>query len=166
MKVRHIFLTTLAMTLAVVAHGAKPVQDFSIGLSPDFFSAKTSEAARMLWLIYANARVKFAEAHRTEVFVEGQRVVPSFLDELSARRETVTLYRKMKKEKPTITDFYWDQVDEIDAAGFLDEYVWVFLRRPNWRPDEEPKRLAEFDVYRKISLENHRATTLASVIVQ
>lgn len=154
------------MILALTGFAAKPAQEFSIGLSPDFFEAKTSEAAKMLWLIYANSRVTYAESHRSDVLLEEQRVVPSFTEELSARRETVGLYRKMKKEKPQITDPYWDQIDGIEAAGFLDEYVWIFLRRPSWSSGQEPKRLAEFAEYRKAELQGHRAETLVEVIKQ
>lgn len=81
----------------------------------------------------------------------------SFDCELKARMVLVDTWLEETKFTDE-TDGYLDQLVAVSDAGFLDEYVWVFLRREGWtRPDGlELDRFAE---WRDERLPEHRAKT-------
>jgi hypothetical protein len=70
--------------------------------------------------------------------------------------------------EPVITDVpieqpvdaaYLDTLREVSDAGFLPEYVWVYLARPGWQQPES-LALAEFGEWREVALgRGHRPQT-------
>ena len=48
---------------------------------------------------------------------------------------------------------------ETQAAGFLREYVWSYLRHDSWATRPADMNLAGFDAWRATQLTNHVAVT-------
>ena len=60
-----------------------------------------------------------------------------------------------------MADEYLDLLSDVREHGFLDEYVWHYFRKQQWKaPGElEPKR---FDRWRRQELPRHKPTTRLS----
>lgn len=135
----------------------------NIGLSPAFFDEHTDESSRAVWLIYAQSRMTYAEAHAADLVYDGNRVVPTFADELQAREQGVKIYTELKLKKPEYRDAYWSEVKKVADAGYLSEYVWTYLMRPSWKAGHPPTQLDKFAKYQSEHLKNHRPATLAGI---
>ncbi|MEL7296443.1 MAG: hypothetical protein AAGJ86_02210 [Pseudomonadota bacterium] len=87
----------------------------------------------------------------------------SFDCELSARESLVDRwldYGDPGLDERAADANYLDAVADAEAAGFLKEYVWAYLKHPSWTapPDLD---LAAFDTWRNAlpGFETHRAQT-------
>jgi hypothetical protein len=81
----------------------------------------------------------------------------SFEEEVAARDGCARVWRDLKA-KDGNSDRYLDDLAAVQAAGFLREYTWAFFRDPGWSVPEG-LRLAEFDQWRQLHLQNHRPET-------
>ena len=94
----------------------------------------------------------------------GGPLVPGFLAELAARRGALREY--IAREPAQRTSAYFSQLERIDAAGFLDEYVWHYLR--NQSRDTLPPAdldMPAFETFRQRELPAHAVITGARVRV-
>ena len=85
----------------------------------------------------------------------------SFDCELTARESLVTRWRDLGDRAPDEPDdaAYLDALEATASAGYLDEYVWHYLRRPGW---QAPQALDPdgFDAWRRAHLaRRHRPQT-------
>jgi hypothetical protein len=119
-----------------------------------------SDAA--LWLDYA---VELVRASREQPQTRppcGGPFVPGFAAELAARRAALREYQA--RAAALRNSSYFEVLARVDAAGFLDEYVWHFLR--NESLDHAPPanlRLTEFETFRQHELAAHVVSTGAHV---
>jgi len=141
----------------------EPKEKFGIGLAPELVQPGANQTVTAIWLIYANTRASYAEKHREKIVMDERGVVPSFDDELAARKEAVRFYKHMKTKKPEFNEAYWEGVAKASDAGFIEEYVWTFLSRPGWPDADKPKRLPEFKAYQERELRGHQGVTLATI---
>ena len=126
-----------------------PVQEASIEVD-SHYDAETAA----LWLTYAIELVNFSRDHPASRPPCGGRLLPGYAAELSARRAALAEYRARDPAKRDVR--YFDDLVRIDAAGFLDEYTWHYLR--NERGDVAPPPdldLAAFEAYRQRELAAH-----------
>jgi hypothetical protein len=126
-----------------------PGQDASIEVD-SHYDADTAA----LWLAYAVELVSFSREHPDSRPPCGGRYTPGFEAELAARRAALASYRALEPErrKPG----YFNDLARIDEAGYLDEYVWQFLR--DERVDVTPSRelqIAAFEEFRVRELPAH-----------
>ncbi|HEU4780726.1 MAG TPA: hypothetical protein VFS58_12665, partial [Steroidobacteraceae bacterium] len=92
----------------------------------------------------------------------GGRLVPGFAAELAARLAALREYRTRAAAERT--SIYFNELERVDAAGFLDEYVWQYLRNERW--DTTPPaslEIAAFDEFRLRELATHSAQSGARV---
>lgn len=126
-----------------------PVQEASIEVD-SHYDADTAA----LWLAYALELVKYSREHPATRPPCGGRLLPGYAAELSARRAALEEYRS--RDPANRSARYFDELLRIDAAGFLDEYTWHYLRNERW--DVTPPAdldLAAFEVYRQGELATH-----------
>jgi hypothetical protein len=117
--------------------------------------------AASLWLIYAGELVKFSREHPGTRPPCGGRLVPRHDAELAARRAALTTHRARAEGSAELP--YWDELDQIERAGFLAEYSWHFFhdaRDPVAPPHLD---LAGFEEYRARELSRHRVESGARV---
>jgi hypothetical protein len=60
-------------------------------------------------------------------------------------------------------DAYLDDLQRVFSAGFMREYVWVYLRSPSWEQEPSGLRLAEFNSWATANFRAHRAETLMDI---
>ena len=58
---------------------------------------------------------------------------------------------------------YFNDISNVADAGFLREYVWVYLHQPSWTQVPNGLNLAEFDQWRESNLRNHKPETEGSI---
>jgi hypothetical protein len=62
-------------------------------------------------------------------------------------------------------DPYWSAVMKIEKAGFLKQYVWIYLHQPSWPAKERPENLGAFQKWSAANLGNHKPQTRGKLMV-
>jgi len=136
---------------------AVPMQAASIDVEPT-----PDTAAVAAWLAYAIELARLSGDHPDMRPPCGGRLVPGFAAELAARQVALREYRLRAAAERTSN--YFNELDRVDAAGFLDEYVWHYLR-DDLRDNTPPPGLAleAFRQFRERELVAHVAQSGARV---
>jgi hypothetical protein len=92
-------------------------------------------------------------------------IAPSFQEEVYARDYAAQIYQEWKAEHKGWSESYWETLSEIKAKGFMDAYVWIYLRQASWPKSEQPEDLVAFQTWGRSLLENHRAETHGALVV-
>jgi hypothetical protein len=82
----------------------------------------------------------------------------SFKIEVMARETLLAAWQGAKAKNAGAKDSYLDALLTVQQAGFLPEYVWFYLRDPDWT---EPPLLknTEFQEWSAVHLSGHLAET-------
>jgi hypothetical protein len=118
------------------------------------------QSTMMAWLTYLGARQAFHEQHKLPVPRSGE-VIPSFAEEVSARTTGLEMYSAMG-----LHDSYWDVLAKVNAKGFMKAYVWNFLHRPEWKPEERPANLPAFQQWARSALPHHKPQTGGRLVIK
>jgi hypothetical protein len=102
----------------------------------------------------------YRQKHKLPLPPSGE-IIPTFGEEVSARGVAATFYSVMKSPR----DPYWDEVMKVEKAGFLKQYVWIYLHRPSWPSAERPTNLEAFRKWSTANLRNHRPQTRGKLMV-
>lgn len=89
-----------------------------------------------------------------------------FEREVAARQALVEMWVELQAAKPKRSrapDAYLDELTAVYRAGFLREYVWVFLRELAWVAPQEPLSLERFTSWKAVNLKDHTPQTRARV---
>ena len=100
------------------------------------------------------------DCSRTETIV-----VPTFEQEVQARDATLKTYLSVQKRDPELDIPCFDDLSRVGDAGFLREYVWVYLQQKSWSQQPSDLRLSEFDTWRQSNLSDHKPQTQGAVKV-
>ena len=126
------------------------------------FTVKVDPTAPALnvWLTYLLGRLSYVTQHPSEYPAHGHGlVIPTLPEEFTGRRTAVEAYQEMLHAGKITRDPYWDDVVKVSQAGFLLEYVWTYFHKPAWNAVKPPKKLAQFEQWRKANLAAHRPAT-------
>jgi hypothetical protein len=125
-------------------------------------NADGDPADAAMWLAYAVELGKYAREHPEAGPPCGGILEPPYLLELEARRAALREYRARPANGRR--SGYFQALAKVDAAGFLDEYVWTYLHRDAWgtTPPHEMS-MGAFDEYRARELGAHVAQSGAHV---
>ena len=133
--------------------GATPT-DVALLLDP-----ATPEEERPLWVTYLYARAAHAVQELGEQPpVPGERVA-SFEEEVRARLVAVNVYRSLRRQNDGPASEYFSDLDRVESAGFLREYVWRYLHQRSWTAEPDGLALEAFDAWRAVHLVDHIAVT-------
>ena len=119
---------------------------------------ETPEGESKIWLAYLFARAAFAANETDGGPAVGERV-SSFEEEVRGRTIALTTFRALKHEPAQSASVYFNDIDRVEAAGFLREYVWSYLHHVSWATTPSNLDLAGFEVWRAEHLANHKAVT-------
>lgn len=114
------------------------------------------------WMGYAGARSAWIDAY-FERYPDAIHYAYSHEEELNARKALVETWRTLKAKSPGLGDSYLDTLLRVQADGFLAEYVWYYLRDPQWHDVPASLRMAEFGSWRRAHLKGHRPETRAAI---
>ena len=121
---------------------------------------------RKLWTIYLYTRAALAASESDAGPLPLGIREPSFEGEVRARRVAVGLYRQLDRDDPDFGSRYFDDLDRVESAGFMREYVWRYLKQPSWSAPPAGLQLAEFDAWRTAHLRYHVPVTYGHIAVR
>jgi hypothetical protein len=119
---------------------------------------ETPEEESKIWLAYLFARAAFAANETAGSPAVGERE-SSFEEEVRGRQIALTTFRALKRDSAQPASPYFSDIDRVEAAGFLREYVWSYLRHPSWTTKPANLDLAGFDAWRAEHLAHHTPVT-------
>jgi hypothetical protein len=125
-------------------------------------SAGGDPADAAMWAAYAVELVKYAREHPEAGPPCGGVLEPPYSLEVEARRAALREYRARPANGRRSS--YFQALSKVDAAGFLDEYVWTYLHRDAWTttPPHELS-MGAFEEFRARELGSHTAQSGAHV---
>jgi hypothetical protein len=130
------------------------------GITVRYDPEKPDKKSAKVWLAYLLFRMAFREDQKLPIPAkEGEMIVPTFEEEVHARKNTAQVYRELKAKERDLQDSYWETISEVDRRGFMGAYVWTFLRRPQWPTAARPANLAAFEAWKKQALPKHKPQT-------
>ena len=153
-----------AIALSLAAHRSvstlppfDPSSDTSIEVDANVAADETP-----IWVAYAAELLRLAREQPQLRPVCGGRLEPGLAAEVSAREAALREYRARPAAERTSA--YFDELGRVADAGFLDEYVWHYLRDERDERDErvdaaKPASLGEFETWRQEHLSAHVART-------
>lgn len=118
----------------------------------------TPEQESRIWLAYLFARAAYAAGESSEGPTAGEREA-SFEEEVRGRTMAVNMFRELKRNDARLASVYFNDIDRVEAAGYLREYVWRYLRRGSWKTPPAGLNLDDFDAWRATHLSNHVPVT-------
>jgi hypothetical protein len=123
----------------------------------------TPHAEEQLWTVYLFTRAaQAAKESETRTLPLGERIA-SFEEEVRARRVAVNVFRTLARQDSSFRSAYFSDLDQVDGAGFLREYVWRYLHAPSWDREPEGLNLRAFDLWRSGHLIHHHAVTYGRI---
>jgi hypothetical protein len=153
-------LATIAAAFA--ARPARPLTEQAPREASIDVDATTDNAAAAAWLAYAVEIVRFSHEHPEIQPPCGGQLSPGFAAEFAGRMAALREYRA--RDAAARTSSYLSLLDRVEAAGFLDEYVWYYLRDARL-DDVLPAGLdlGPFEKFRRLELSDHVAQSGAHV---
>ena len=130
------------------------------------FDPETPSNERQLWTIYLYTRAALAASESDAGPLPLGIRAPSFEGEVRARRVAVGLFRQLERDDPEFGSRYFDDLDRIESAGFMREYVWRYLKQPSWSAAPPGLQLTQFDAWRAVHLRYHVPVTHGSIAVR
>ncbi|HEU4625594.1 MAG TPA: hypothetical protein VFS52_12555 [Steroidobacteraceae bacterium] len=118
----------------------------------------TPEQEKTIWLAYLFARAAYVAGESGEAPTAGEREA-SFEEEVRGRTTAVNMYRALKHIDAQLASAYFSDIDRVEAAGFLREYVWSYLHQASWKTLPAGLNLEAFDAWRATHLTNHVPVT-------
>lgn len=168
-----------AAFLGALACGAAPVRA-AVGTAPGrqtpteqstpryvaiLFDPSTPPAERKLWTVYLYTRAALVASESDATPLPLGIYAPTFEGEVRARRVAVGLFRELERNDPDFGSRYFDDLDRVEAAGFMREYVWRYLKQPSWSAPPG-LQLARFDAWRAVHLRYHVPVTHGQIAVR
>jgi hypothetical protein len=126
---------------------------------------QTNQRSAAIWLGYLMARAVYRDEHKLPLPASG-KIVPSFKEEISARTAAAQIYQELKAKDKGLHDSYWEILSLVKDKGFMDAYVWTYLRRSEWQSKEKPKSLLAFQEWSRVPLQGHKPQTYGSLAVE
>jgi hypothetical protein len=127
------------------------------------FDPSTPNAA--VWLGYLISRVAYRTEHKL-LMPQSGLIFSTFDEEVEARAGAAQIYQELKEKDKGLHDSYWETLSLIKSKGFMNAYVWTYLRQTNWPASQQPKNLSAFQAWSRSHLKNHKAMTYGALGVE
>ena len=118
-----------------------------------------------VWMGYLFARVQYVSQHAPQYPNSPGIVAPKFDEEVHARSEAVEIYRDIRARKPEMASEYFNALERVHAAGYMREYVWRYLKRPEWTQPAAQLRDQEFERWTREHLPGHQVETRGQIML-
>lgn len=135
----------------------------NILLDPSLFEDNENGSAMPAWLSYGFARLGWLMENKPN-YLEDKNYQPTYKEELYGRESLAKVWMELKEIDPTLANPYLDAFEQIYTNGYLEEYVWGYLRSESWEgaPVAEERVLKFFDWIDK-ALPDHQSQTLVGL---
>jgi hypothetical protein len=117
-----------------------------------------------LWLGYLMYHVEFRIRKAMTKHPYGIQA-PTFDEEVWARGAAAQTYVELRQKDPELNVRYFNDLSRVRDAGFLREYVSVFLNQGRWSDEPTGLRSKEFDDWCRV-LADHRVVTYGQVSLE
>lgn len=145
---------------------AAPAAARQLTISVDWGDAMTTRESG-LWIGYLFARMDFISRNGGRYHRVPGAIAPLFDEEVYARGEAAKIYRNLKKQNKAMESSYFNDLEKVDAAGFMPEYVWQHLNRSGWSEKPNNLRSADFERWSRQNLApSHAPETRGRVVFQ
>ena len=141
---------------AAGAAGSPPATDVKVEIVWD---PATPAPEGRIWMTYLFTRAAFAARDREKGASVTGESEPTFEEEVRARKMAISTFRELRGADGTLASAYFSDVDRVEAAGFLREYVWRYLHRESWQQVPLGLDLSGFDEWRDVELVRHVPVT-------
>lgn len=135
------------------------------GVAIQFDPDVPNQKVAVIWLGYLLARAAYRVEHKLPLPESGV-IFPGFDEEVNARTGAPQIYQELKEKDKGLHDAYWETLSQVKTRGFMNAYVWTYLRRPNWPESQGPKNLSEFKNWSRPILKNHVPQTHGGLAVE
>jgi len=115
---------------------------------------------------YLASRAVYVQEHEGEYDLQLGLLLPQFAEEVEARKTVVQIYSEMKQADSGLVIPYFEDLLLVVEAGFIREYVWLFLRGEKWREEPNGLRLEQFDHWRLEYIPEHQPETRGKLRVE
>jgi hypothetical protein len=143
---------------AIVSYAEEPSLSVAIEWNPE-----NPKGEGAFWLLYLSTRALYIEKHSSLYEKKEGPITPTFDEECEARKVVVESYRQIKESDKELNVPYFNDLDRIEKAGYLREYVWTYFYQFNWKKKPEDLKLEAFDKWRLVELKDHEAITKGRV---
>ena len=155
-----------ALTFAVVLNGCVASQPRpKVTVNWDSRAGQSKEQSAV-WLGYLLDRAIYVKEHGNEYADAKGVLIPHFTEEVDARSKAARIYEELSAKDKELHDDYFEDLVKVEEAGFMQEYVWTYLRQSTWAESERPSKLVAFSSWKEANLPNHRAVTYGSISMQ
>lgn len=118
-----------------------------------------------IWLGYLMARAAYRSEHKLPT-PESGIIFSTFDEEVRARTSAAQIYQELKEQDKGLHDSYWETLSQIKSKGFMDAYVWTYLRQDRWPASQQPKNLSAFQAWSRAYLKGHKVITYGALAVE
>jgi len=129
-------------------------------LAESLFEENDSVAAA--WLGYALSRFNWVRDNAPQT-MNKYDYRKSFEEELQGRGSLVKIWQELKEKDSSLKNTYLDEALMIYEAGYLKEYVWLYLGDGTWKNPPAASRLKKFMRWQDKKIPNHQVQTLANL---
>jgi len=147
----------ICLLVSASANGASAQKKSDLRVATDW-SPESPGGEGAVWLAYLMDRADYVWKHRAEYPQRAGPISASFEEEVEARTIAAKVYGELRAQDSGLEVSYFDDLAAVQAAGFMREYVWEYLRSPSWKQPASLK-LETFKAWRSAHLANHRAIT-------
>lgn len=139
-------ILSIIILLLFVCNAAQPAkQESQLNLDQNVLSNENSAAG---WLAYGMALIAWEP-----VYLEDGS--PDYFNrEVSARETAAQIWKELKQNDSSKSDPDLDILETISDAGYMDEYLWVYLKDDRWK-NPGTLELEEFMQWASDNLVNH-----------
>ncbi|MFC1497356.1 hypothetical protein ACFLS1_02640 [Verrucomicrobiota bacterium] len=116
------------------------------------------------WLCYLMGRLTYVTAHEDQYNLLPGYNVPKFEEEVEGRNKLAQIWKELKAKEDYLNDKYLDELELVLDAGFMREYVWVYLKRLSWKRPTGLKTNS-FQNWAKKKLKDHEVETYGNLRV-
>ena len=124
----------------------QPPPTNEVYISPAIFADKNASAG---WVAYGIALASWEPSYLSNGKLN------YFDREVFARMEAAKIWKQLREKESVKANKDLDDLSTINDAGYMQEYVWVYLKRRSWR-DPGNLKLKEFRVWAQENLQQHQ----------
>ncbi len=117
-----------------------------------YLDANLSNVQAAGWLAYAGSLQQWDDQNNNK---NGKEL---FEREVYARETAAIVWSELKQKNSDAIEYDLDTMLKVNDAGFMREYVWYFLKKPDWTIPKELK-LEEFNKWIEQNIPNYQPTT-------
>jgi hypothetical protein len=151
-----IIISLLAFPAIGPAQDTKRRVNITIGQFP-------TETEMLAWTAYGVSLGDWVRINRLPDTAPEGPFIPTFESELHARQLQLKIWREAS-EKRSLSLKYMDELQLVEKAGFIREYLWQHHHRETWGAPPGDLRVKEFLIWQSQNIPRHTPQTGARIV--